>query len=61
MCLGKEPREGRGGPPDVKCGRWTNRVVNIGKNSEADFEADKKTKRCTVLYKASIVVLLVMT
>ena len=26
-------------------------MVNIGKNSAAEFEADKKTVRCTVLYK----------
>merc|ERR1712212_822646 len=51
MEMEKEPKEGRGGPPDVVCGAWTNRVVNIGKNSAATFEADKSTKRCTVLYK----------
>jgi hypothetical protein len=53
MFLGTEgdPREGRGGAPHVVFGRWSNRVVNIGKNSAAEFEADKKTKRCTVLYK----------
>merc|ERR1712001_811138 len=48
---GEGAKEGRGGPPDVVCGAWTNRVVNIGKNSAAKFEADKSTKRCTVLYK----------
>eukprot|EP00091_Calanus_sinicus_P017533 TRINITY_DN378_c0_g1_i13.p1 TRINITY_DN378_c0_g1~~TRINITY_DN378_c0_g1_i13.p1 ORF type:complete len:164 (-),score=34.92 TRINITY_DN378_c0_g1_i13:66-557(-) len=46
-----DPREGRGGAPNVICGRWSNRVVNIGKNSAAEFEAGKSTKRCTVLYK----------
>merc|ERR1712179_748469 len=51
MEMEREPKEGRGGPPDVVCGAWTNRVVNIGKNSAATFEADKSTKRCTVLYK----------
>merc|ERR1711875_208187 len=51
MEVEREPKEGRGGPPDVVCGAWTNRVVNIGKNSAAKFEADKSTKRCTVLYK----------
>ena len=40
-----------GGAPNVVCGRWSNRVVNIGKNSAAEFEASKKTVRCTVLYK----------
>ena len=51
MEVEREPKEGRGGPPDVVCGAWTNRVVNVGKNSAAKFEADKSTKRCTVLYK----------
>ena len=54
MFLATEPRAGRGGAPNVICGRWSNRVVNIGKNSAAEFEADKLTKRCTVLYKASV-------
>ena len=54
MFLATEPRAGRGGAPNVICGRWSNRVVNISKNSAAEFEADKLTKRCTVLYKASV-------
>ena len=38
-------------PKEGCCVRGLDRVVNIGKNSAAKFEADKPTKRCTGLYK----------
>eukprot|EP00092_Neocalanus_flemingeri_P033733 GFUD01036670.1.p1 GENE.GFUD01036670.1~~GFUD01036670.1.p1 ORF type:complete len:158 (-),score=35.81 GFUD01036670.1:33-506(-) len=47
----REPKEGKPGPPDVYCGKVTNRVVYIGAKTIAEFVADKWTKRCTVLYK----------
>merc|ERR1712243_377858 len=41
----RDPKLGRPGWPDVKCGKWTNRVVYIGFNTVAVFEADRSTKR----------------
>merc|ERR1712025_72821 len=46
----REPKRGRGGSPNVKCGKWTTRTVNIGMDTVAEFEADKGTKRCVVTY-----------
>merc|ERR1719341_1331758 len=45
------PREGRLAGPIVRCGRWTNRVVELDGNTTAKFESTKITNRCTVLYK----------
>merc|ERR1712098_862424 len=47
----RDPKLGRPGSPDVKCGKWTNRVVYIGFTTVAVFEADRSTKRCTVTYR----------
>merc|ERR1712212_378253 len=46
-----EDREGRLAGPIVRCGRWTNRVVELDGNTTAKFESTKITNRCTVLYK----------
>ena len=47
----RKPKKGRPGSPYVKCGRWTNRVVNIGDYNEGVFEADKNVKKCVVNYQ----------
>merc|ERR1739845_238231 len=46
-----DDREGRLAGPIVRCGRWTNRVVELDGNTTAKFESTKITNRCTVLYK----------
>merc|ERR1712107_688767 len=46
-----DKREGRLAGPIVRCGRWTNRVVELDGNTTAKFESTKITNRCTVLYK----------
>merc|ERR1712145_8286 len=46
-----DDREGRLAGPIVRCGRWTNRVVELDGNTTATFESTKITNRCTVLYK----------
>jgi len=48
-----DDREGRLAGPIVRCGRWTNRVVELDGNTTAKFESTKITNRCTVLYKPS--------
>merc|ERR1719278_1357612 len=45
-----DDREGRLAGPIVRCGRWTNRVVELDGNTTAKFESTKITNRCTVLY-----------
>merc|ERR1712221_37363 len=45
----RKPKKRRPGSPYVKCGRWTNRVVNIGDYNEGVFEADKNVKMCCKL------------
>jgi len=47
-----DDREGRTAGPIVKCGRWSNRVVELEGNVTSRFETTKITNRCTVLYKA---------
>jgi len=37
--------------PNVVCGSWTNRVVEVGAMTEAKFETSRDTRRCVVLYK----------
>merc|ERR1711874_496187 len=46
-----EDREAILAGPIVRCGRWTNRVVELDGNTTAKFESTKITNRCTVLYK----------
>merc|ERR1711872_280954 len=46
-----EPKAGRPGSPNVVCGKWTNRLVNIGDYNEGTFVADKSTKRCVARYQ----------
>merc|ERR1719474_1912243 len=47
----REPKRGRPGSPYVKCGRWTNRVVNIGYIGYGTFEADKNVKKCVANFQ----------
>merc|ERR1712107_589174 len=42
-----DDREGRLAGPIVRCGRWTNRVVELDGNTTAKFESTKITNRCT--------------
>merc|ERR1711936_1360333 len=55
-----DDREGRLAGPIVRCGRWTNRVVELDGNTTAKFESTKITNRCTVLYKPTNFILVVL-
>ena len=35
----------------VKCGRYSHKIFNVGENSNHVFETDKETKRCVAIYK----------
>jgi len=48
----EENREGRPSQsPNVKCGKWTNVVVEVGPMTMATYETTRQTRRCVALFK----------
>jgi len=39
--------------PTIRCGRYTHRIINVGKNTFSVFKTEKETRRCTIIYKVS--------
>merc|ERR1712055_76310 len=47
----EEDRLGRPAGPDVECGKWTNRVVDVNETTMSTMKTFGYTMRCTVLFK----------
>jgi len=47
----EEDRLGRPSMPDVECGKWTNRRIEINSTAMVEMKTMSYTKRCTVLFE----------